>query len=210
MNTFTMNQLPGRPKDVGRYARRLDVTQHIPSVVLGVICLHLRFDHAQSTLLSVLLASRNSYEIATPHLYRDLHISSTASIACLLRGLDPNTDWDESQSPVQSEPEDVLFRSHTRPGPLSENAILLTNDKLGEAAGECPESYSDEERMLLRRSRREKCLKKLGAGKVDIHMLARRKANLSLKRRYHCRSPLIPSTILMNLLTSGKRHSWHE
>jgi len=123
MNTSTMNQLPGRPKYVGRYARRRDVTQHIPSVVLGVICLHQRFDHAQSTLLSLLLASRNSYEIAPSPLYRDLHIGSTAGIGCLLRGLNLNADWDESQSPVQSEPEDVSFRSHTRPGPLSENEI---------------------------------------------------------------------------------------
>lgn len=72
----------------------------LPVVVLNNICLQLRLDNAQGALLNVLLTSKAAYEIAAPHLYRDVYIDPT-TLPSLLRGLripPPTTSGDSPLS----------------------------------------------------------------------------------------------------------------
>lgn len=69
----------------------------IPTVVLTRICQHLHLDHAQRALRDVMLASRESYEIAAPLLYLDVYIEPS-SVDSLMRGLELTS---EAPGPLQ-------------------------------------------------------------------------------------------------------------
>jgi hypothetical protein len=129
-----------------------DDQREIPLVVLNNICLHLRFDHAQGTLLSILLASKDSYEIAAPHLYRDLYITGN-SLVSIMRGI--RLPVTQPAVPITQEGAQEELRNISHP----------------KTAGRYLENYDDAARALLRSRRREKLLRMHQASQVGFAVL---------------------------------------
>ncbi|KAK1924865.1 hypothetical protein DB88DRAFT_539663 [Papiliotrema laurentii] len=74
----------------------------IPLTVLSIICRYLQLDNAQGTLLSVLLTSRNSYEVTIPHLYKDVYITEEG-LGSLVKGLHRQEDKPFDRWPIGDE-----------------------------------------------------------------------------------------------------------
>ena len=74
----------------------------IPLTVLSIICRYLQLDNAQDTLLSVLLTSRNSYEVTIPHLYKDVYITEEG-LGSLVKGLHRQEDKPFDRWPIGDE-----------------------------------------------------------------------------------------------------------
>lgn len=79
----------------------------VPAVVFKLICLHLRIGNAQGTLVNVALASRASFEVAAPHIYRDLYIDADTLPSILLGLMTPptlaNLELPKSRFPWENE-----------------------------------------------------------------------------------------------------------
>ena len=147
-----------------------DSQHEIPDIVLGNICLHLQQDHAQGTLLSILLASRTSYVTVAPHLYLDLHISKEGidSIICGLQLGDKWGDLRHAKSALGSDGNPLALS--TKGSNVDETGYHSDDNVHPEASGEFLEHYDDATRALLRHKRRERYLKAYGVSRVRFFL----------------------------------------